>query len=466
MRTLLRSSLLACVLLLPVLSQAQTARTPLLEQFTGTWCQWCPYGADSVNALLGYLPNARALAYHGGSASEPMKTTEGDAIIAHLLVGGYPTAAIDRLLINTPQGTAIAISRSYWGNVMTQRHATTAPMSIGVSGTYHQDTREINMNVTLNILQDLSGEFYLNVVLSEDNLNYAQVKNVGGSVVTLNPYYHKRVVRKMITGAYGTTISTNGFQANQVVTQPITYTVPGNYDITQCKIAVFVTTKVTLTVNGQPRPTNMAVQQAWQEPVLSALSTIPVELISFNAVQVDDNVRLEWRTASESNNKGWTVERRALDGEWTDLGFVAGKGTTLEDNMYTFTDRAVRPLETYDYRLRQMDFDGTTEHSPIFRIMVAPVPTETRMHPNYPNPFNPSTSIVVELAEDSDMHVAVYDMLGRVVKTLATGAHSAGGHVLDWDGTDSNGAAVEAGIYFARMVTPTHSQTIQMQMVK
>lgn len=466
MRTLLRSSLLACVLLLPMLTQAQTARTPLLEQFTGTWCQWCPYGADSVNALLGYLPNARALAYHGGSASEPMKTPEGDAIIAHLLVGGYPTAAIDRLLINTPQGTALAISRSYWGNVMTQRHATTAPMSIGVSGTYHQDTREINMNVTLNILQDLSGEFYLNVVLSEDNLNYAQVKNVGGSVVTLNPYYHKRVVRKMITGAYGTTISTNGFQANQVVTQPITYTVPGNYDITQCKIAVFVTTKVTLTVNGQPRPTNMAVQQAWQEPVLSALSTIPVELISFNAVQVDDNVRLEWRTASESNNKGWTVERRAIDGEWTDLGFVSGQGTTLEDNMYSFTDHAVRPLETYDYRLRQMDFDGTTEHSPIFRIMIAPTPTVTRMHPNYPNPFNPSTSIVVELAEDSDLNVAVYDMLGRLVKTLASGSHVSGGHILDWDGTDNTGASVQAGIYFARMVTPTHSQTIQMQMVK
>jgi flagellar hook assembly protein FlgD len=113
-----------------------------------------------------------------------------------------------------------------------------------------------------------------------------------------------------------------------------------------------------------------------------------------------------------------------------------------------------------------MDFDGTTDHSPIFRIMIAPTPTVTRMHPNYPNPFNPSTSIVVELAEDSDLNVAVYDMLGRLVKTLASGSHVSGGHILDWDGTDNTGASVQAGIYFARMVTPTHSQTIQMQMVK
>ncbi len=466
MRTLLRFSVVAFVLLLPALTQAQTARTPLLEQFTGTWCQWCPYGADSVNALLGYLPNARAIAYHGGSASEPMKTVEGDAIIAHLLVSGYPTAAIDRLLINIGTSSAIAISRTYWGNVMTQRHASTAPLSIGVNGTYHQDTREINMNAVLNILQDMTGEFYLNVILTEDNLNYAQVKNVGGSIVTLNPYYHKRVVRKMITGTYGQTLTTSGFTANQVVTTPITYTVPANFDITQCKITVFVTTKITLTVNGQPRPTNMAIQQAWQEPVLTTLSTIPVELISFNAVQIDEGVRLDWRTASESNNKGWTIERRVVDGEWSDLGFVAGRGTTLEDNGYQFVDGNTVSGETYDYRLRQMDFDGSTDYSPVFRIMVTPTPTATRMLPNYPNPFNPSTSIVVELADQSDLNVGVYDMLGRLVKTLASGMHVAGGHVLDWDGTDNSGASVEAGIYFARMVTPTHSQTIQMQMVK
>ena len=462
MRTLFRSSFLALLLALPLLVNAQTtARFPLLEQFTGTWCQWCPYGADSVNSILSYVPNARALAYHNG---DPMATADGDAVTQHLLVGGFPTASVDRLLV-TSLG-AIAISRPYWGAVMVQRAQQASPMSISVTGTYHQDTRQIQATVTMNVLSAMNGEFYYNAVLSEDDLDYAQKKNVNGTVITISPYLHKRVVRKMITGPYGVQLTTSGLAANQTVTQYINYTVPANYDISKCKLTVFVTTVITLTVNGSPRPTQMAIQQAWQEPVLTSLTVIPVELISFSATQVDDHVRVDWRTATENNNRGWYVERRSIDGDWADLGFVDGYGTTSEQQQYEYIDRTVRPFETYDYRLRQVDFDGAIDYSPVYRVMATPVPTETRLLPNYPNPFNPNTWITVELAQDSDMSVAVYDMLGRHVRTLASGRHNAGGHVFEWDGTDADGIALPSGIYFARLVTPTYSATQQMQLSK
>jgi hypothetical protein len=270
----------------------------------------------------------------------------------------------------------------------------------------------------------------------------------------------------MITGPYGATLTTTGFTENQTVTWPINFVVPAGYDITKCKLAVFVTTKITLTVGGQPRPTNMAVQQAWQESVLSAFSVIPVELISFSAVQDRDAVRLNWRTATENNNRGWFVERRTVDGEWNDLGFVDGYGTTNEQQQYEYSDHNARMQETYDYRLRQVDFNGKTDYSPIYRVMTAPLPTETRLLPNYPNPFNPNTFITAELSTESELSVTVYDMLGRVVKTLATGVRPAGGHVFEWDGTDENGSTVQSGIYFARMVTPTHSAIQQMQLTK
>jgi hypothetical protein len=270
----------------------------------------------------------------------------------------------------------------------------------------------------------------------------------------------------MITGAYGTTLTQTGLTAGQPVTQTINYTVPANYDITKCKLTFFVTTKITLTVNGQPRPTQMATQQAWQESVLSALTTIPVELISFSAAQDGEDVRVVWRTGTESNNRGWFVERRVIDGEWSDLGFVNGSGTTNEQQQYEYLDREVRPFETYDYRLRQVDFDGKTDYSPVYRVMATPVPTETRLLPNYPNPFNPNTYVTVELAQESDMNVAVYDMLGRLVKTLASGVHAAGGHVFEWDGNDAGGVAMPSGIYFARLVTPTHTAMQQMQLSK
>jgi len=464
MRTLLRTSAIAVLFALPMLLPAQTTRTVLLEQFTGTWCQYCPYGADEVDSVLNIFSNSRALAYHNG---DPMATTETNAVIQHLLVGSYPSGAVDRRLWQVGQNLSIALSRGVWRSAVGNRVQVSSNMSVGVSGTYHQDTRVINATVTLNMLDDYSGEFYLNVVLSEDDLDYAQKKNIGPSqVITVSPYYHKRVVRKMITGWMGHQLTTNGFTKNQVVTYPFTYTVPSGYDISKSALTVFVTQKVVLTVNGQQQAKSMNVEQAWQEPVLTALTQIPVELISFHAAQIDGDVQLRWRTARESNNRGWFIQRRDPGGEWNEIGFVDGYGTTNEQQIYEFTDRQVAMDETYDYRLRQVDFDGSEDLSSVARVFTYATPMATRLLPNYPNPFNPSTTIAVELAQDGPMDVAVYDMLGRRVRTLAEGAHDAGMHVFEWNGTDENGSPVQSGIYFTRLSTPDHSETIQMQMTK
>ena len=66
---------------------------------------------------------------------------------------------------------------------------------------------------------------------------------------------------------------------------------------------------------------------------------------------------------------------------------------------------------------------------------------------NYPNPFNPSTSIGFTLPESGNVKVSVYDMAGRLVSTLVDANMDEGVHVVDWDGTDSSGAMVSAGVY-------------------
>ena len=465
MRTLFRSSILAVLLVLPMLLSAQTTttRTVLLEQFTGTWCQWCPYGAEEIDSVLILYPNSRALAYHQG---DPMATNDGNSVIAHLLVSSYPSGAVDRRLWNVGGTLYLALSRTVWRAAVANRNPIGSEMSVGVSGTYHQDTREISATVTMTALQAMSGEYYLNVVLSEDGLDYAQKKNVNGTVITISPYYHKRVVRNMITGWLGQQLTTTGFTANQVVTYPFTFTVPTTYDITKCALTAFVTTKVTLTVGGQPQNKSMNIVQAWQEPILSSLTVIPVELVSFNATQVGNGVQLQWRTAMENNNRGWYIERRVENGDWQDVGFVDGYGTTNDQQVYEFTDRDVQMDELYDYRLRQVDFDGSTDHSPVARVFVMPTPTVTRLHPNYPNPFNPATTLIVELAQEGPMQVEIYDMLGRRVATLADGVYKAGLHTFEWNGTDDNGTAVETGVYFSRLTTAGHTETRQMQMAK
>jgi hypothetical protein len=444
-------------------AQTTTTRTVLLEQFTGTWCQYCPYGADMVDTVLSQFPNTVALAYHNG---DPMSTAAGDGVIAHLLVSSYPSGAVDRRLWNTPNGLALALSRGYWQSAVNNRAAIGSPLSIGVAGTYHQDTRQITATVTLNTLTALTGEFYLNIVLSEDNLDYAQKKNINDVLYTISPYYHKRVVRNIIPAWQGTQLTTTGLTLNQVVTHPFTFSVPAAYDVSELKLTVFVTQKVVLTVNSQPQNKSMNVEQAWQQQLTTALTVIPVELISFNATQIDDGVRLNWRTGTESNNRGWYIQRRTQSSKWNDIGFVDGYGTTNDQQVYEFVDGQIALNETYDYRLRQVDFDGSEELSDVFRINTMAAPMTTRLLPNFPNPFNPSTSIVAELAQDGVMSVEIYDMLGRLIRTLADGHHAAGAHVFEWDGLDESGTAVQSGIYFSRLSTADYTQTIQMQMTK
>ena len=74
-----------------------------------------------------------------------------------------------------------------------------------------------------------------------------------------------------------------------------------------------------------------------------------------------------------------------------------------------------------------------------------------RLHQNYPNPMNPSTTIRFELAEPSMAELSVYDVSGRRVRELAGGFYEAGQHVTRWDGRDQNGGVLPSGVYVYRL---------------
>ncbi|MCF7912376.1 MAG: T9SS type A sorting domain-containing protein [Candidatus Cloacimonetes bacterium] len=85
---------------------------------------------------------------------------------------------------------------------------------------------------------------------------------------------------------------------------------------------------------------------------------------------------------------------------------------------------------------------------------------------NYPNPFNPVTRIDYTLQEGTTINLSVYDVAGRLVKTLYTGAQSSGDHFEIWDGTDNNGSAISSGIYFSRISYSTGVDTNKMLLLK
>ncbi|HOC90103.1 MAG TPA: FlgD immunoglobulin-like domain containing protein, partial [bacterium] len=78
-------------------------------------------------------------------------------------------------------------------------------------------------------------------------------------------------------------------------------------------------------------------------------------------------------------------------------------------------------------------------------------PTTITLLPNYPNPFNPRTSIRFELPYDKEVRLVVYDILGRHVRTLYESTASAGVHALTWDGINDDQIPVAAGVYIYRL---------------
>jgi hypothetical protein len=171
--------------------------------------------------------------------------------------------------------------------------------------------------------------------------------------------------------------------------------------------------------------------------------SIPVELTSFTATADFGVVELSWITATETNNQGFEVQRSA-GGEFETIAFVEGNGTTTEVQAYSYVDRNVN-VGSYNYRLKQIDFNGTFEYSDVVEVDV-PAPAEYALDQNYPNPFNPSTKVAFRLAVDSKVSLKVFDVLGQEVATLVNTNLAAGSHNVNFDASSLN-----SGVYLYRI---------------
>ena len=94
------------------------------------------------------------------------------------------------------------------------------------------------------------------------------------------------------------------------------------------------------------------------------------------------------------------------------------------------------------------------------------LPGEVELRPNYPNPFNPSTTIEFALAERGRVEVDILNSLGQVVRSLADRTMSAGDHRLEWDGHDDAGVPSSSGVYFFRVRTETFAASRKMMLMK
>ena len=94
------------------------------------------------------------------------------------------------------------------------------------------------------------------------------------------------------------------------------------------------------------------------------------------------------------------------------------------------------------------------------------IPISFTLHQNFPNPFNPITTLRYDLPEDIFVILTVYDMLGRVVVQLVNTNQVAGFKLVQWDGSDSIGKPVSAGVYLYQIQAGEFVQTKKMVLLK
>ena len=210
-------------------------------------------------------------------------------------------------------------------------------------------------------------------------------------------------------------------------------------------------------------------EMTFDSSILGGGGPLPVELVSFTvALTNSEEVVLNWQTATEVNNYGFSIERFAesLNSSnsvstinWETIGFVEGHGNSNAPKEYSYTDKPTGACKI-QYRLKQIDTDGKFEYSDILEVEIA-VPTKFELAQNYPNPFNPTTVIDYSLNKASNVTLRIYNSLGEEAKTLVNEHQVAGKYYVTF-----NASKLSSGIYFYSIRTDNNASIKKMILLK
>lgn len=145
---------------------------------------------------------------------------------------------------------------------------------------------------------------------------------------------------------------------------------------------------------------------------------IPVELKSFTGVSLNGKVKLIWDVATELNNKGFTIQRsfNQSSDDWSSIGFIPGRGTTTESNMYEFEDVDTRGIKgEIRYRLIQQDYDGTSHLIGEITVNLTDRNISERGLSIYPNPARGKLNLLIKGLEGEEITLEIVSTTGESV---------------------------------------------------
>jgi hypothetical protein len=185
---------------------------------------------------------------------------------------------------------------------------------------------------------------------------------------------------------------------------------------------------------------------------------LPVEMGTVSFTALDNLVRVNWNTRSESSLLRFDIVR---DG--ARIGSRAAQNNSSGAS-YEFTDESAENGRTYRYELVVVNLDNSTEsvaqESVTPRLGSGPV-SDYALYANYPNPFNPTTSIAFDLADATDVSLTVFNLMGQPVADLVNGPLSSGHHSVTFDAK-----TLPSGVYIYQLTAGAFRAQKKMVLMK
>lgn len=335
-------SFLALVITMQLFGQKTISTKPenrpvVLEEYTGVNCGYCPDGHQKAQAIYDADPfntvliNVHAGGYANPSAGQPdFRTSFGNNLAANAGVTGYPSGTVNRHKFDG--ATATELDRGAWASKAADLKNLSSPVNVGVSSTFNETSRELTVNVELYYTDNSpQAKNFLHVAFLENGYIGYQADYASGNKTN---YVHNHILRNLLTGQWGAEITTTTKGTSHNLTY--TYTVPAQFDINKCDVAVFVSESKNEIYSGKKVKAN-----GGQTLITSDLTnTTPYQFIEKNAVK-----ELTFTLTSELNQAdafmietetempdGWAVEY-VLGGQpyvpGTEVTFAANESKEL-----------------------------------------------------------------------------------------------------------------------------------------
>ncbi len=472
MKTFVRFFTLATVMILfPGILMAQhyvpmenLDRNAILEEFTGVTCPNCPAGHQVMAQILADNPGrAFCVAYHPFNSSYTTPYP-GDPDFRRQYPNAFyttpycgtsrfmPSAFVQRRLWAPPERLT---SRTVWAGYTNTILAESSPMNIGMATSYDAGSSILTVIVDIYYTEDFPGDHNLMVTLAENDL----ISNQSGGAY---PYVHKHTFREAFVDQWGDPILTDA-TAGTFYTRTFAYDYSGtDYIMENCELLAFVidnASEEVITGIGchtgdttfiTPDVTLSADTLLYENPEQCLNGQI---VTIYNLTDTDQDLIYVQQEALVGAPFPWSVD------PWPFTGFphTMAPGESIDLNVILPLPVDGKTEFFYDELIVVSEIDTLVVviavNQGLYTSIEDPSGSKSALSLNYPNPFTGSTTIEYTLGQTSNVVMEVFNIKGKMVKTLQDESLPAGKYNIQWDGTNDAGQQLPGGIYLYRLKT-------------